>query len=263
MLVAMAGCTSGSSAAHYRVRGEARHSWPAAARQILQGDSSKNGCGIPNPTAQQIESAAELLKQFGIKEVEDANCWGTFRFDPSTPQGVDVENCGIGSSRGSETSVALPPGFCPTPEPVTPPKPDAGTVEDVAQDAGTQDAGAVEAKAPDAGTQPIPPLQPEAGTEGPDTQPAVQEDAGTPEEVAPPPPNPLAQAKSRLRSKINTANQLVQTLQTANLNSEATILQNAINETDDYLSSSSRSEVEEAIAQLNAAITRARKKLGM
>jgi hypothetical protein len=249
-----AGCGR-SSAAHFKVTGEGRNKWPAAAQQILQGKPSENGCGIPNPTPEQIQSAANLLGPFGVSEVENAGCWGTLRSDPSTPKGVDTENCGIGSSSGSYTSVAVPPGLCPA---QGGPSPDAGAPEAVTPPPPKPDAGIADAGVPETVT---PPVQPDAGAPEVEAQPPVQ-DIG-PEEVTQPEvagPSPeFEQAKASLRSAISRAGRVYSQLSDNELtgNNYAKKLRREKNEAQAALSDENASlgVLQSALSQLNSAIS--------
>jgi hypothetical protein len=282
MLVAALGpasCGRGSSANHFRLTGEACDDWNKAAAQVLQGDPSKNGCGMTNPTAQEIAAAKAYLIQANADHVNsEGGCWGTLGFDPEeSPREVDHANCGIGSSGGSEIDIvpgdvcskvgaptALPTAEAGTPEAGTPPptpKPDAGTADGGVAEA---DAPLPEAETPEGGP-------PEAGAPEvvPDEGgPEVTPDAGGPETVdarpiRPPQRDPLAQQRDNLRGAITEAGRWVTLLQSNHLQSQATSLQQKIDNANRILREGPNSELGSSERGLRSAIATARHDLGM
>jgi hypothetical protein len=265
-----AGCGRGSSANHFRLTGEACDDWNKAAAQVLQGDPSKNGCGMTHLTAQQIESARAYLIPANADHVNsEGGCWGTLGFDPGkSPREVDHESCGIGSSRRAEIDIvpgevcsvlgaptALPTAEAGTPEAGTPlptPKPDAGTADGGVAEA---DVPLPEAETPEGGP-------PEAGA------PEVTPDAGGPETVdarpiRPPQRDPLAQQRDNLRGAITEAGRWVTLLQSNHLQSQATSLQQKIDNANRILREGPNSELGSSERGLRSAIATARHDLGM
>jgi len=248
-----ASCGRGSPGSHFNLTGSARHDWKAAAQQVLEGH-----CGTANPSTQQIESTAAVLRQFNIDHVTSSGgCLGGFP-DPETPQGVDHKNCGIGSFLGSTTEIALPPAVCGAQgEPVA----DAGAPETVPPPPSPKpDAGIADAGVPETVT---PPVQPDAGAPEAETQPPVQ-DIG-PEEVTHPEaagPSPeFQQAKASLRSAISRAGRVYSQLSDNELtgNEYANKLRREKNEAQAALSeeNASLADLQSALSQLNSAIATA------
>ena len=261
-----ASCGRGSSVDHFRLKGGACDDWNKAAEQVLKGDPSENGCGMTSLTAQEIAAAKAYLIQANADHVNsEGGCWGTLGFDPEeSPREVDHANCGIGSSGGSEIDI-VPGDVCSkVGAPTVLSAADAGTPEAAVippppptpkPEAGTADAGVAEAETPEGGP-------PEAGA------PEVTPDAGGPETVdarpiRPPQRDPLAQQRDNLRGAITEAGRWVTLLQSNHLQSQATSLQQKIDNANRILREGPNSELGSSERGLRSAIATARHDLGM
>jgi len=206
-----------SSGEHFYLEGEAQEDWSLAADQVLRFHCT----GIPNPSAQQIQTMRDALIEANRQHLE--NEVGSFHYHLETPEGVDHRT---GEFLSSDTEIFVPwsaqicptagtqvPPPIPTPLPPTPPipQPDAGVAPDV-RVPDVADAGAPEV---------APAPQPEAGAEEvtPEVGPEV-----VPEVVAPVEgPSPLQLAKSKLRTEITRASALIAKYRETNISRLATL----------------------------------------